>query len=65
MFVFNKYASDNVQPGQRIRMDVQEFGELIQDSGMMNEELNELSTPLLFSQALRLRVNELDSDKHL
>jgi hypothetical protein len=41
MFVFNKYASGNIQPGQRIRMDVQEFGELIQESGMMNDELNE------------------------
>jgi len=41
MFVFNKYASGNIQPGERIRTDLQEFGELIQDSGMMNEELNE------------------------
>ena len=41
MFVFNKYAADHIQPGQRIRMDIQEFGELIQNSGMMNKELNE------------------------
>lgn len=41
MFVFNKYASGNIQPGERIRMDLQEFGELIQDSGLMNDDLSE------------------------
>ena len=41
MFVFNKYASGNIQPGERIRMDLQEFGELIQVSGLMNDELSE------------------------
>ena len=31
----------------------------------MNDELNEQNVPFFFSLGLRLRVNELDSDKHL
>ena len=46
-------------------MDIQEFSMLIQESGIMNDELNEQNVPFFFSQGLRLRVNELDSDKHI
>ena len=63
--VFNKYAAGNIQPGKTIRMDIQEFCECLQDTGIMNDELTEQNVPFFFSQGLRLRVNELDSDKHL
>ena len=62
--LFDRYGGMAKKPGQQAVVTVDEFTEMIMDSGIINDSFTAPEIPICFNQALELFVNEVDSDKY-
>lgn len=62
--IYNVYSSKTAKPGQKQNMSLDEFDDIFQSSGILNDLLQARELSIHFNQGLMLHVNEVDQDKH-
>lgn len=60
---YTRYSGDLAMPGQTKYMSLQEFTELVLDSGVVNEKFGEREIKPIYSVSMMTQRNEITSDK--
>jgi len=64
-YLFNAFGGTHKKPGQRHFMTSDEFENLINQSCLVNDQLNQRDIVMHFNLAMTIQVNEIESERHL
>ena len=59
-YLYNTFGGKHKKPGQKTFLTLDEFDNIIQTAGLVNDLLNSRDIPVCFNQAMMLQVNEID-----
>lgn len=63
--LFNSYGGSHKKPGEKHFMTIDEFDNLLTESGLVNDMLYQRDIPVHYNQSMQINVLEIENEKHM